>query len=210
MSYDQYNDEEYIARRSNLQHNPIQSPYPLTHGTEDIPLHDATKSSDDGHNSTASHQRSKSSISSPFPPKTHTQPKAGYQQIGSSSIAPYPPQQKPHRIRDGDLAEDFNRSRQRARLLLAALARLLITLIFIALFVATLRSYQGEWVFHKQGKGWFNAVVTGLSIAFGVHLAVRTTQSNWSYRKLIEDVDIDESVSRGYTLVLLGTAFPAC
>ena len=71
-----------------------------------------------------------------------------------------------------NLSQDFNRGRQRIKLFLSAGSRFIVTALFIALFITVLKSYAGAWVFAKQGRNWFNAVVTGLSIGFGVHLAV--------------------------------------
>lgn len=195
MSNDKYVDE-YSAH-----------PYPL--GTEAIPLQAATKPSNGICDGRSSHQRNTSSISS-LPSKIHGSQKARYQQIGSPSTASYLPKQTSHPSTLGDLSQNFNRRTQRLRLFVAALARFLITLVFIALFVVVLHSYQGVWVFREQGKNWFNAVMTGLAIAFGVHLAVEQSPLKLN-RSQADDgyPDFDEITGRQHTMVLLGAAFAA-
>ena len=164
MSYDKYSDDEYNAGAPDDRHSYISAP-----GTEAIPLRTAAKPPADVDDGKTSHQRNVSSISSPLPSQAYS----SYQNVGSPPTAPLFSKQRNYSMRHIDLSENFNRRNQTIRLFVAALARYLFTLVFIAVLVVALRSYQGSWVFQEQGKLWFNAIMTGLSIAFGVHLAVR-------------------------------------
>ena len=155
MSYNKHSGDGY---------NAISAP-----GTEAIPLRTVATPSARVNGGKTSLQPNVSSISSPFPSQGYT----SYQPVGSPPTAPFLSKQRSHSIRHRDLSQEFKRRNQTVRLFVAALARYLVTLVFIAVLVIALLSYQGSWVFQEQGKLWFNAIMTGLSIAFGVHLAVR-------------------------------------
>ena len=165
MSYDRYSDDEHNAGVPHDRHSDISAL-----GTEAIPLRTAAKPPAGVNDGMTSHQRNVSSISSPLPSQAYT----SYQNVASPPTAPLFSKQSNHSVRHADLSQNFNRRNQTIRLFVAALARYLVTLVFVAVLVVALRSYQGSWVFQEQGKLWFNAIMTGLSIAFGVHLAVRS------------------------------------
>ena len=165
MTYGNYSDDEYNPGDPHGRHSYKSAPV-----TEAIPLRSAVTPPDGGNDVNKSHLRNVSSISSPLPSQAYN----SYQNVGSPPTAPFFSKQRSHSIHHGDLSQNFNRRNQTVRLFVAALARYLGTLVFIAVLVVALHSYQGSWVFQEQGKLWFNAIMTGLSIAFGVHLAVRS------------------------------------
>ena len=165
MNYDRYSDDEHNAGVPYDRHSDVSAL-----GTEAIPLRTAAKSPAGINEGITGHQRNISSISSPVPPQAYT----SYQNVGSPPTAPLFSKQRNSSTRHADLSQNFNRRNQTVRLFVAALARYLVTVVFLAVLVVALRSYQGSWVFQEQGKLWFNAIMTGLSIAFGVHLAVRS------------------------------------
>ena len=174
MSHNKYSDDEYDAGVPRDQHSYISAP-----GTEAIPLWTTAKPPAGVNDGKTSHPRDVSSISSPFSSQAYS----SYHNVRSPQTAALFSKQGNHFIRHQNLSQNFNRRNQTVRLFITALARYLVTLVFIAVLVIALRSYQGSWVFHEQGKLWFNAIMTGLSIAFGVHLAVRPF-SNIVFSKL--------------------------
>lgn len=164
MNYNKYSDDEYNA---GVPHD--RQSYISAAGTEAIPLRTAAKPLAGVNGGKTSHQPTVSSNPSPFLSQAST----SYQPVGSLPAAPLLSKRRSHSIRHRDLSQEFKRRSQTVSLFVAALARYLVTLVFVAVLVIALRSYQGSWVFQEQGKLWFNAIMTGLSIAFGVHLAVR-------------------------------------
>lgn len=169
MSYGTHGNSQYNIYQAGQQFNPRHDL--STQGIDGIPLRATTAPTNIHYNANIDNHGKTHKQTPPLRSRSQDHSAQGYQQVGSPPRAPYSPKQAGYPTGFQDISQHFSQRGQTLKLFLTEAVKFLVTIIFIAMFVVALRSYQGTWVFRQQGKNWFNAVITGLAIAFGVHLA---------------------------------------
>lgn len=82
----------------------------------------------------------------------------------------------PRPLHRTDTQRHWQKSKQRARMLVTLSSRLVINFVLCAVTAGVLVAYEHKYIIQDSGKYLFNALVTGLSIGIGLNFAAGLSQ----------------------------------
>ena len=131
-----YNNNPQYNMQVGTQYDPHHDP--STPSINRMPLHASTAPTSISNDTQGAKTSSVGKQIPPLRSRSHDQSTKGYQSVSQPPAASHPPRKTAYETKPLDLSQHFDRRRQALSLFVTALARLLITLLLIAMFIVSL------------------------------------------------------------------------